>query len=82
MIAGSWSYARSVPRSWLNLENGMIAGPSPFTIIHHYVEPGEHPRSTVLRELEEELGFTADHEIHAPLMVTCTTTVTSDRGAH
>jgi hypothetical protein len=25
--------------------------------------------------LEEELGFTAAHEIEAPLMVTCTTTV-------
>jgi 8-oxo-dGTP pyrophosphatase MutT (NUDIX family) len=28
-----------------------------------------------LRELEEELGFTAGHAIQAPLMVTCTTTV-------
>jgi 8-oxo-dGTP diphosphatase len=40
-----------------------------------HVEPGEHPRSTVSRELEEELGFTAEQEIQAPLMVTCTTTV-------
>jgi 8-oxo-dGTP pyrophosphatase MutT (NUDIX family) len=40
-----------------------------------HVEPGEHPRTTVLRELEEELGFTAGHAIQAPLMVTCTTTV-------
>jgi 8-oxo-dGTP pyrophosphatase MutT (NUDIX family) len=39
-----------------------------------HVEPGEHPRSTVMRELQEELGFKADHEIQAPLMVTCTTT--------
>ncbi|MEP6495359.1 MAG: NUDIX hydrolase [bacterium] len=40
-----------------------------------HVEPGEHPRTTVVRELQEELGFTADHAIDAPLMVTCTTTV-------
>jgi 8-oxo-dGTP diphosphatase len=40
-----------------------------------YVELGEHPRTTVLRELEEELGFTAAHDIDAPLVVTCTMTV-------
>ena len=40
-----------------------------------HVEPGEHPRETVTRELEEELGFSAAHEIGVPLMVTCTTTV-------
>jgi len=40
-----------------------------------HVEPGEHPRTTVLRELQEELGFTAAHDIDAPLMVTCTVTV-------
>jgi len=40
-----------------------------------HVEPGEHPRTTVLRELQEELGFSAGHTIQAPLMVTCTTTV-------
>ncbi|MHC5770528.1 MAG: NUDIX domain-containing protein [Nostoc sp.] len=40
-----------------------------------HVEPGEHPRTTVLRELEEELGFNATHSIEAPLMVTCTKTV-------
>jgi 8-oxo-dGTP diphosphatase len=40
-----------------------------------HVEPGEHPRTTVVRELEEELGFNATHSIEAPLMVTCTTTV-------
>lgn len=40
-----------------------------------HVEPGEHPRTTVVRELQEELGFTADHAIDAPVMVTCTTTV-------
>lgn len=39
-----------------------------------HVELGEHPRSTVMRELDEELGFNADHEIQAPLMITCTTT--------
>lgn len=40
-----------------------------------HVEPEEHPRSTVARELEEELGFIASHPIEAPLMVTCTSTV-------
>jgi len=40
-----------------------------------HVEPGEHPRTTVARELQEELGFCASHAIEAPLMVTCTTTV-------
>jgi 8-oxo-dGTP diphosphatase len=40
-----------------------------------HVEPGEHPRNTVAREVREELGFSAAHEIAAPLMVTCTTTV-------
>lgn len=37
-----------------------------------HVELEEHPRSTVLRELKEELGFTPAHEVSAPLMVTCT----------
>lgn len=40
-----------------------------------HVEPGEHPRDTVLREVREELGFDPAHAIEAPLMVTCTTTV-------
>lgn len=40
-----------------------------------HVEPDEDPRQTVLRELEEELGFKAAHTIGAPLMITCTTTV-------
>ncbi len=40
-----------------------------------HVEPNEHPRTTVLRELQEELGFAATHAIGPPLMVTCTTTV-------
>lgn len=40
-----------------------------------HVEPGEHPRETVVRELFEELGLVADHDIAEPLMITCTTTV-------
>lgn len=40
-----------------------------------HVEPGEHPRETVVRELREELGFSAAHEVGAPLMITCTNTV-------
>jgi len=42
-----------------------------------HVEEGEHPRATVVRELSEELGFEAEHEIGAPLMITCTSTVGS-----
>jgi 8-oxo-dGTP diphosphatase len=40
-----------------------------------HVDPGEHPRETVRRELFEELKVVAGHEISDPLMVTCTTTV-------
>src|SRR5258708_26800188 len=40
-----------------------------------HVEPGEHPRDTVARELKEELGIESAHAIAEPLMVTCTTTV-------
>jgi 8-oxo-dGTP diphosphatase len=40
-----------------------------------HVEPHEHPRNTVVREMQEELGFAPAHEIQAPLMVTCSTTV-------
>jgi 8-oxo-dGTP diphosphatase len=40
-----------------------------------HVEQEEHPRETVKRELLEELGFAAGHDIAEPLMVTCTTTV-------
>ena len=40
-----------------------------------HVEPGEHPRQTVLRELNEELGLAPAQPIAAPLMVTRTTTV-------
>jgi ADP-ribose pyrophosphatase YjhB (NUDIX family) len=40
-----------------------------------HVEKDEHPRTTVVRELEEELGLRAQHDIEAPLMITCTTTV-------
>ena len=40
-----------------------------------HVEPGEHPRDTVAREVREELGFVPVHEISAPLMVTLATTV-------
>ena len=40
-----------------------------------HVEPGEHPRATVLRELMEELGLAPAHEVAAPIMITCTRTV-------
>lgn len=40
-----------------------------------HVEPGEHPRMTVLREMEEELGFASAHPVGAPLLLTATTTV-------
>lgn len=40
-----------------------------------HVEPGEHPRDTVTRELKEELSLVPTEPIGAPLMLTCTTTV-------
>ena len=40
-----------------------------------HVESGEHPRATVAREIEEELGFGATDPIGAPLFVTVSTTV-------
>ena len=40
-----------------------------------HVEHGEHPRATVARELLEELGFAAAHDIEPPVMLTCTDTV-------
>lgn len=40
-----------------------------------HVEPGEHPRQTVARELKEELGLVPEQPVSAPLMLTCTTTV-------
>lgn len=40
-----------------------------------HVEPGEHPRITAARELEEELGFAPEHAIEAPFFVTASTTV-------
>jgi 8-oxo-dGTP diphosphatase len=40
-----------------------------------HVEPGEHPRETVRREVAEELGLHLECAISAPLMLTCSTTV-------
>jgi 8-oxo-dGTP pyrophosphatase MutT (NUDIX family) len=40
-----------------------------------HVEPGEHPRDTVVRELKEELSLLPARPVGAPLMVSCTTTV-------
>lgn len=39
-----------------------------------HVEPGEHPRSTVTREIIEELGFSVGHPVGPPLMITVTET--------
>lgn len=40
-----------------------------------HVEPGEHPRDTVAREIVEELGFAAPEPVAAPLFITATETV-------
>lgn len=40
-----------------------------------HVEPDEHPRETVVRELEEELGLVPVQPVPPPLLVTRTTTV-------
>jgi 8-oxo-dGTP pyrophosphatase MutT (NUDIX family) len=40
-----------------------------------HVEPGEHPRTTVARELREELGLDLTDALEAPLMLTISETV-------
>lgn len=40
-----------------------------------HVEPGEHPRTTAVREIREELGLAAELPIEPPLMITSTVTV-------
>jgi 8-oxo-dGTP pyrophosphatase MutT (NUDIX family) len=40
-----------------------------------HVEPGEHPRATVARELREELALTLADDPGAPLMITVSETV-------
>lgn len=40
-----------------------------------HVEPGEHPRATVVRELREELGLDLCDVANAPLMLTISDTV-------
>jgi 8-oxo-dGTP diphosphatase len=40
-----------------------------------HVEPGEHPRATVARELREELGLDLGGAPEAPLMLTISETV-------
>ena len=45
-----------------------------------HVEPGEHPRATVVRELQEELGVSLIVPPQAPLMLTCTVTVGATAG--
>lgn len=40
-----------------------------------HVEPGEHPRATVARELKEELGLELEGATEAPLMLTVSETV-------
>ena len=45
-----------------------------------HVEPGEHPRTTVERELMEELGLELSDPAAAPLMLTCAQTVGTTAG--
>jgi len=45
-----------------------------------HVEPGEHPRDTVQRELREELGIAPDASLREPLMITCAETVGQTAG--
>jgi 8-oxo-dGTP diphosphatase len=40
-----------------------------------HVDDGEHPRTTVERELQEELGFAAPHPVAPPLFLTASMTV-------
>jgi 8-oxo-dGTP diphosphatase len=45
-----------------------------------HVEPGEHPRATVARELVEELGLELSEEPEAPMMLTISETVGATAG--
>jgi 8-oxo-dGTP pyrophosphatase MutT (NUDIX family) len=45
-----------------------------------HVEPGEHPRTTVIRELAEELGLELNEAPQAPLMLTVSETVGTTAG--
>lgn len=45
-----------------------------------HVEPGEHPRTTVLREAKEELSIDGEFLHHAPLLLTMTETVGKTAG--
>jgi 8-oxo-dGTP diphosphatase len=45
-----------------------------------HIEPGEHPRATVARELGEELGLELSESIQAPLMLTVSDTVGATAG--
>jgi 8-oxo-dGTP diphosphatase len=45
-----------------------------------HVEPGEHPRATVARELQEELGLDLIDAPEAPLMLTTAETVGTTAG--
>lgn len=40
-----------------------------------HVEPGEHPKDTVVREAQEELQISADFISDYPVFITCTETV-------
>lgn len=46
-----------------------------------HVEPGEHPKETVIREVREELGIEADFIFNDPIFVTVGKTV-NDEGTH
>jgi 8-oxo-dGTP diphosphatase len=45
-----------------------------------HVEPSEHPRATVARELREELGLELSGAVEAPLMLTISETVGATAG--
>lgn len=45
-----------------------------------HVDPGEHPRTTVIREAKEELGIEAELLFEQPLFLTMTYTVGSTAG--
>ena len=45
-----------------------------------HVDPGEHPRDTVVREMKEELGVEAEFLLPSPVLLTSTTTVGKTSG--
>ncbi len=72
------SYFAVVDRDQILLVNHRAAGR--WLPAGGHVEPDEHPRSTVMREAQEELALEAKFLLEGPLMISLTDTVGSTAG--